>query len=189
MSDDLALPCPCGRYVQVTAGQAGTNVRCECGTTLPVPKLADLRRLAGKDPYATNPAERIAKMERAGQLVLPDQCVACYMRTEGVLECIAVCEKKHTEVQADTSLASRLFMILSPVLYLLVKLFVPPADSEIKIHGHEVQAMLRLRLCANCRPSSSHFISRDTLVTWLRTVPIYAELLDLYPEAEITPRI
>jgi hypothetical protein len=39
------LPCSCGRKIQIQLRQAGEIVRCECGTSLEVPKLTGIKLL------------------------------------------------------------------------------------------------------------------------------------------------
>lgn len=40
------VTCPCGNAILVSAGQAGGTARCDCGQTVPVPLLSELRREA-----------------------------------------------------------------------------------------------------------------------------------------------
>ena len=39
------LPCPCGRHISVEPRQAGEPILCECGASLVVPTLLDMRML------------------------------------------------------------------------------------------------------------------------------------------------
>jgi hypothetical protein len=50
MNDVFLLPCPCGKKVSVDAGQAGTNVVCECGTQLAVPRFRAMKELERAKP-------------------------------------------------------------------------------------------------------------------------------------------
>jgi hypothetical protein len=50
MSVRYRLPCPCGRTVPVRPSQAGDSVVCECGESLEVPTLRELRRLDRWNP-------------------------------------------------------------------------------------------------------------------------------------------
>lgn len=145
--------------------------------------------MADKDPYATNPAERIRKLEAAGRMTLGDQCVGCHAFTDGVLSADIICERAYVEVESKSSWQDRIFLVFSPILYFFVRLFAPRETGEVKVLGRDVEVIARLRVCPACRPSSSLFTSRETLVAWLRTVPLYAELLDMYPEATIEPRV
>lgn len=53
------LTCSCGRQHTVETGQAGESISCECGATLPVPTLRQLRQLPEAreaQPAAAEPA-------------------------------------------------------------------------------------------------------------------------------------
>lgn len=39
------LPCPCGLNVSVSTSQAGADVHCQCGQTLSVPTMLEVKRL------------------------------------------------------------------------------------------------------------------------------------------------
>src|ERR1041385_6477136 len=44
------LPCSCGKKVPVDAGQAGAQVKCDCGQQLAVPTFRALRNLEQEKP-------------------------------------------------------------------------------------------------------------------------------------------
>jgi hypothetical protein len=48
------VTCECGRQLAVEAGQAGETLRCDCGATIAVPTLRQLRELPieGEEPVA-----------------------------------------------------------------------------------------------------------------------------------------
>lgn len=189
---DLFLPCPCGASIPVTPGQAGTEVSCRCGKIVPVPRLAQLRLMAGKDPYATNPVDRIDNMQRAGQLKLTERCAGCLKRTDGVMRLEVCCERTYAEETTGSSGDLSWLMIfgifkLSRLLADAISPGSHPRVEESKVLGREMVARIQLRVCASCQDDHAQSMSRETLVAWLRTVPIYAELLDMYPEAEIIP--
>lgn len=45
MADKYLVPCDCGESVAAAVNQAGAEVVCQCGTTLKVPTLRQLRKL------------------------------------------------------------------------------------------------------------------------------------------------
>lgn len=47
--------CACDRRLAVTAGDAGTTLRCGCGRMVPIPALHELRLSAGVFAPATEP--------------------------------------------------------------------------------------------------------------------------------------
>jgi hypothetical protein len=58
MSQQFLLPCTCGQTVRVANAQAGGQVACGCGKTLPVPTLRGLRELKPAPPLASGPSPR-----------------------------------------------------------------------------------------------------------------------------------
>jgi len=58
MSARYRLPCRCGQDVPVRLSQAGESVVCECGESLDVPSLQELRRLDPLEP-STSRARRV----------------------------------------------------------------------------------------------------------------------------------
>jgi hypothetical protein len=47
--------CGCGARIRVTAGQAGSEVSCRCGQSVPVPALSGLRQAAAAAGRPTRP--------------------------------------------------------------------------------------------------------------------------------------
>jgi hypothetical protein len=60
--------------VSVGAGQAGSNVTCDCGLEIRVPNLSKLRELSGKAPYESSTADTIQGMVERGELPEGGQC-------------------------------------------------------------------------------------------------------------------
>lgn len=52
MATHYLLPCQCGKKTEVDSSQAGLQVRCECGTELPVPTMRGLASLERVDRAA-----------------------------------------------------------------------------------------------------------------------------------------
>ncbi len=63
MSQKFALKCTCGATIPVEIRQAGESISCQCGVTLEIPKLRDLRQL---EPVA----EQTVARPRAGWSML-----------------------------------------------------------------------------------------------------------------------
>ena len=61
------VPCECGRRLAVTAGDAGTEVRCGCGRAVVVPDLRTLRTL----DQSTEPSPSSPKQEQQPQPPIP----------------------------------------------------------------------------------------------------------------------
>lgn len=52
MATHYLLPCQCGKKTEVDSSQAGLQVRCECGTELPVPAMRGMAALERVDREA-----------------------------------------------------------------------------------------------------------------------------------------
>jgi len=87
----------CGRRIGVTAGMAGTQVPCQCGQTIAVPLLSDLRRDIGRGAYGDSPLA-VVKRLLAGKDSLPgEMCAACRRPTTERIVCLAECESPQAE--------------------------------------------------------------------------------------------
>lgn len=53
MAKKYLLPCECGREIPVETAQAGEETVCDCGKTLAVPRLLELKRLPSADEGET----------------------------------------------------------------------------------------------------------------------------------------
>ena len=62
------VECRCGNPVAVTADQAGTTVRCQCGESVPVPSLSKLRAAVGLGSYESGAIDTIRRMMDEGTL-------------------------------------------------------------------------------------------------------------------------
>jgi hypothetical protein len=89
---DFRINCECGKRIFVTTGSAGGTVRCECGRTVTVPLLSELRRQNGLPAYQVNPARVIEQMLAAGELPRVGPCARCGNPTDEVLDAVAECE-------------------------------------------------------------------------------------------------
>lgn len=174
------IQCPCGRTIEVTAGMAGGEVACPCGTVLAVPGLGQLRRQAGQEAYVTNAVERVRKMLAAGEIPPGELCAGCGAPTADVLQCEAVCEKSWSRRMAGDS--GREFGGFLAFLLLPGGLFRRKVRTER--HGRDVSVTLPLRVCRSCRKDvgPGH---RRRLVEWLRTVPGYDDLFREYPDLDL----
>ena len=62
MSQQFVLTCSCGTEILVRASQAGGTVSCQCGQSVSIPTLRDLRQLPVA-AAATNPAARASSWQ------------------------------------------------------------------------------------------------------------------------------
>jgi hypothetical protein len=169
------VTCDCGREISVTAASAGGEVSCQCGATVAVPRLSELRKSAGKGAYETGTADVIAAMLRAGQLPWGDTCAHSGLPTEDVFDLSVQCERCHAQDRSGGWLAAFAGALLSIAV-----------QPEWETHGHEVVVYTPLRLReefhARFRKAGQRSLRR-----LLRSVPVYGRLLDEYPDARILP--
>lgn len=64
------LDCPCGATHLVTTSQAGQEVCCSCGRTLPIPTLRELRELPPAEAEAHSSARPIDRPDRRRPSIL-----------------------------------------------------------------------------------------------------------------------
>jgi len=70
----FSIRCTCGREIPLHAGQAGTQLHCECGLVLSVPSLGEIRQLQEEEPAAfqkVHPAEEAFDHHLPGQKPSP----------------------------------------------------------------------------------------------------------------------
>lgn len=174
------LNCKCTREIPVSAGQAGTTITCECGRTLAVPSLGKLRELAGQGRYEAGTIDRIHGMIKRGALPAGDRCVVSGEYTHDVFDLWVQAEKIVTG--DENRLAKALVaLLISPVL---LGAIYRPLRANV---GRETFVPTPLRVAAAYHGKVQR-ASQRKLKRWLRTVPIYADLLREYPLATVSLR-
>lgn len=185
------LTCDCGRPLQVTARQAGDSVSCECGGQLEVPKLSQLRLLAGQGAFETNSIDRINRLKQIGELPRGTICLECGRRGDEIGELIVQCEKSY-KVEADCkndmqSLLRIFFGLLVPFDMLMLLLRRQPTHEVDREYGHDRSVIVPLPLCEEHKSQLSSK-SQRALRAMLVAVPEYAQLLEEFPRATFHPR-
>jgi hypothetical protein len=173
----FSLECSCGETLAVQAAQAGTTIACRCGAQVKVPSLSRLRELAGEQPYEASTIDVILGMLKRGELPAGGRCAISGEPTQDVFELHVEAERIYTG--GDNIVYLVLALIVSPLFAL--GLFQKPRPAV----GRETVVPTPLRVTAayheRVRRSSQRSLKR-----WLRTVPIYAKLLDEYPRAVVS---
>ena len=85
------VTCGCGKVHAVTAGDAGALLWCECGKTVEVPQLHELRADTGE--AVVSPAVAIKSLLLAGKLPGTSRCVLCDRETDGIVHVGIQCER------------------------------------------------------------------------------------------------
>ncbi len=174
---EYRVTCGCGRAVPVAAGAAGSRVACPCGRTVDVPSLRELRRSAG-EADAVNPVLVIERLLAAGELLPGRGCTRCGRDDAAAVHVTATCERSWTKNRDGP-------WWFRPALPWFARLFVREGEDPVpgQRFGRDVSLRLPLRLCPPCRAEAR---GRADLCDALRQVPVYAALLDRYPDAVLT---
>jgi hypothetical protein len=178
---EYQLKCVCGQTLPVSAGAAGTRLLCSCGRTVEVPSLRELRRQSGEAPTA-NPVMAIEHLLATQQLPLESTCNSCGREGAEIVKFVAECERRWLRRPGRWDWV--VVAIFSLPIALLTHLWIR-RTGEVREYGRDVILDLPLRLCPACRPEMR---TRSQMAAALRTVPIYAQLLNRYPKAKLSVR-
>lgn len=183
MSDRFVVTCSCGRCLGVGPESAGSSVTCECGARVAVPSLSKLRVQSGVGAYESGALDTIRRMLDRGELPFGTSCARSGEPTDDVLE-LTVVVSNHLEQTDQARIADRLALAnVGLVGYLFRVLRDNPSDYR-PVEGTEIDVPAPLRLEA-CHHRRARRARQDRLKAWLRTVPIYAALLDEYPYSQV----
>jgi hypothetical protein len=169
----FSLPCQCGLAVTVAAGEAGSTVQCDCGADVRVPSLGRLREMVGKAPYESGTADMIRRMVQTGELPAGRTCVVSRTPTDDVLEFRILVPRSFSSGKSSEQNALLYLWLFGPLVFLYISRFRPPKIEE----GDAVHVVAPLRVSSR-NHSRVRRMSEGRLKKLLRTVPVYAELLD-----------
>ena len=181
------VECSCGERIEVTAGMAGTEVRCSCGVLNRVPGLSELRQAAGQHAYVTNTVEAIRKMLAQGELPPGPNCMICHSPTRATFTCEVDCEKAWAVRRGpgeSNPVLTGLALAFVP-FWLALALLAKRDREEPDTRGRDVTVRVPLRLCGPCRRSLGGLRRPRAIKRLLRQVPVYAQLLEEYPGAKV----
>jgi len=179
--------CECGQTHPVSASQAGTELNCSCGRRVSVPLLSELRQAAGQRAYETSTIDEIRRMLRDGDLPAGDLCVLSGLPTREVCNLYVHCETKWVKGPKEWTfyvvILSILFLPFWWVWFLIGKSVL---DEERRELGRDRSVQTPLRVHPDYHDQLRRIRSQAKLRSLLRTVPVYAKLLDEFPKAKIT---
>jgi hypothetical protein len=166
----------CGRRIGVTAGIAGTEIICQCGHSVPIPLLSDLRRQSGKGGYGEDAKTVIGRLLSGNESLPGNYCVGCHKSTAEKIVCLA---------EYDVSDSGRLNPLQSAINYIKARIGrlrgkEPPAPRR----GAAIR--LPVTLCNECLAANKELRHAWALRTLLKRVPAYKQLLDEYPRAKLS---
>jgi hypothetical protein len=176
----FSIDCSCGKAITVTAAQAGTEVRCDCGQVNAVPLLSELRRSAGQSKYNLGITDRIRQQVADGALPAEDACARCGVQTSDALQLLVECERTWTA--GGGFWKHFLLFLLAPfwIWGLLRRDYNNP-----EVFGRENVVNLPLRMCRTCQITVRQTGSNAAIIALLQEVPLYQELLREYPQAKV----
>lgn len=179
--------CACGRTFPVSASQAGTELNCSCGRRVSVPLLSELRQAAGQRAYETSTIDEIRRMLRDGDLPEGDLCVLSGLPTREVYYLYVHCEKKWVKGPSRWTYVFVIFSILFlPFWWVWLLMGKSILDEERRELGRDRNVQTPLRVHPAYHHQMRRIRSQAKLRALLRTVPVYAKLLDEFAKAKIT---
>jgi hypothetical protein len=180
---EYQLQCVCGQTIPVNAGAAGSRLTCNCGQTVEVPSLRELRRQSGQDVTA-NPVLMIERLMAKKELPPGKDCSRCGRDSTETVVFVAECERRWIKQPGKWDWLA--VAVFSVPIALFTHLWVRQQRvQDTHQFGRDIVLDLPLRLCPACRAESR---TPSEIAKALRTVPVYAQLLDRYPEAKIIQR-
>jgi hypothetical protein len=175
------VDCSCGRRIDVVKSQAGSSIGCVCGAALEIPPLTQLKQQVGEDHLS--PLDRIGQMLRDRQLPQSRLCAYSGMPTRDVIYIAIECERVWTR-NSERGLLNIVVTGLSALFGHLAHLFHQVQDDDEQVMGRATGVSVPLRV-AHEFEKQVRGSNQSELKRLLRTVPIYARLLDDYPEASV----
>jgi hypothetical protein len=178
------VKCECGKTQRVEGTLAGSVLPCPCGQSIQVPSLSQLKSSVGE--AALSAEVRIEQMIRLGMLPEEKRCLMCGLYTEDVQHVWTVCERIEVQEPAIRNWWAHVLLILFVGLffYVFILLYLFRRYEE-KAHGRDVRLRLPLRVCRECDDDlDDPAILRNVVMK----VPHYEELLEKYPDAELSVR-
>jgi hypothetical protein len=163
--------CECGKAHAVSAADAGSSLRCDCGRTVEVPPLHELKLAAGQS--AVSPELLLQSLLVNRELPDTDECGSCGKHTDGSLNAIIDCERAEVKVEERTPTGC-LPLPFGAIIYY--------RTTRAQVRGRDVVFRVPVRCC----PACARTLTGDGLRLLLRQNRVCAGVLDKYPHARVT---
>jgi hypothetical protein len=171
------VDCTCGHRTEVTETQAGTEIPCQCGKAVLIPRLSELRSQAGEAAEDPSPELVIRYLYGSGkEAVGGNACACCDATPVDRVLCFIECEKPATAEH------SWLFWVFFGLMSLPLAIFYYFVKREPKVLSEGKVLEFHLSLCSACRKAA---LGSDSLQEVLRREPVFARLLVKYPTARV----
>ena len=176
---NLNLKCECGESTVVSEASAGARLRCDCGRTIKVPPLHELRKRAGLTAIPETIPETIRRKVNSGEIPSSRACANCQMQTAQTISVSAICEQSWSKESAtDASMVDAIvsglkFLISGTTSWLVHAGERSFEDEQVERehHGRDVIITLPLPLCESC---DSAIPSARQFLTWPRNALLIA---------------
>ena len=169
--------CSCGEDLPVATSAAGRDVACHCGQTVKVPRLSELRRLAGQPAFEVRARDRVRQLLLDGGLPPDPICRITQRPTADMVYVTVVCEVPRATGGFNWWWLIVLGLYSLPLYYLASR-------DEPQMHGSETVFRLPIPIATECQAQVRNFTAGQ-LYQLLLTVPLYAQLLSEYPQARV----
>jgi len=171
------VPCDCGTVREVLAGDAGSSFACDCGKTVDVPSLVKLKASVGQSTVSAD--FELDQMIGSNALPVEDTCGVCGLRTMNKAFVEVMCDREEEKkgIEKQAALGGFFGWAIGWFLAYLRKRGQPG-----KAIGQNLRCHLPIRVCEGC--AAGRWTVKLTRTVLDRT-PLYARLLDKYPDAEV----
>ena len=150
---NFTITCECGRSHSVHEAHSGLSVDCQCGQTVAIPSLAELRKSVGLPSVPVSPAEHVTSLVDEGTLP-PGECVDCGSLGADELRLVAICETETTHSSSPSIGWAELMTVVSLLTPYVVVIFNFKDDNEFAaatVFGRDTTVPVPVRLCDSCR--------------------------------------
>jgi len=184
-----SIDCSCGKNIEVSSSQAGSEIVCSCGKPLTVPRLSELRKSVGLGAYETGIVDTINRMITQGELPGENICAYSGMPTTDVLIVIIQYEQRFRKTEDSEVTAVTILLGFFIPFWWFFKLFSMIGAGRIRTDdlGRDSEVKVPLRVCKEFHKKLARGWSRNAVRKMLKAVPIYNQLLDEYPKSVINP--
>jgi hypothetical protein len=169
--------CECGVPHSVTGADAGASLRCDCGRTVDVPPLHQLRVAAGQ--FSASPELILESLLKNKELPDTNECAFCSCSTDGVVWAELVYAQPESKHDAEELGGWLVGGCLVAVLFGVAKFFSrPEPQRDQRYVGYQVKYRIPVRCCEACALTLTEKKLHDAV--WRQRV--YVQVLVKYPQ-------
>src|SRR5438046_1784161 len=125
-------------------------------------------------------ADKLRLLRLEGKLPVEERCINCYVQTPDIVNCFVECERPWVRGAGFWNTA---FGIILTPIFLWPVLWNALRGKQAL--GEEIVVETPIRLCSRCSRELLSRHQRHVLRTLLRKSPLYGDLIDEYPDANI----